>query len=287
MSNTNKWLEELQRFQDALYAEEKSGATIRKYIHDTEIFCKFAEEKNVPLTKELVVSYKEWLLERYAVSSANTMLISLNRFFAWLGRPELRVKTVRYQRELFCADKELTRAEYQRLLKTAERQKKERLRLVIETICTTGIRVSELRYITVEALTSGTARVTCKGKHRMVFLPKGLCRELKQYCAKRKIESGPVFVTKSGAALDRSNIWTDMKKLCTEACVAPEKVFPHNLRHLFARIFLTVEKDISKLADVLGHASLDTTRIYTISSGTAHRRRINRIAKVLLFETTL
>ena len=230
----------------------------------------------------MVLAYKEHILEQYVVSSANTMLVSLNGFFSWAGIPELRVKTVKQQRETFRKDKELTKAEYRRLLDTAQKQKKVWLKLVMETICATGIRVSELRHVTVEAVQRGAAKITCKGKHRQIFLPKKLCTKLKEYCRERKIKSGPVFVTKNGTALDRSNIWCAMKRLCQYCGVAEEKVFPHNLRHLFARIFLTIEKDITKLADILGHTSLNTTRLYTLSSGAEHRRRMNQLAKILL-----
>lgn len=271
---------QLQEFRRALYADEKSPATIRKYLYDMEVFFRYAQ--NQPVTKELVVAYKGHLLERYTVSSANTMLVSLNCFFAWAGVPELRVKTVKRQRDMFREDKELTKTEYLCLLDTAQRQKKYWLKLVMEAICATGIRVSELRHITVEATHCGTAKITCKGKHRQIFLPKKLCAKLKEYCRRRKIKSGPVFVTKNGTALDRSNIWTAMKKLCRDCNVAAGKVFPHNLRHLFARLFLTIEKDITKLADILGHASVDTTRLYTLASGAEHRRRINQLAKILL-----
>lgn len=273
-------LKPLEAFRTALYEDEKSPATIQKYLHDVEVFFKYTGGRAV--VKELVCAYKQWLLERYAVSSVNTMLVSLNRYFAWAGLSNLRIKTIKCQRDIFREDRELTKEEYQRLLDTAQRQKKFWLKLVMETICTTGIRVSELRYITVAAIQCGTARITCKGKHRQILLPQKLCARLLQYCARRNIKSGPIFVTKNGAALNRSNIWAAMKKLCLGSGVAAEKVFPHNLRHLFARMFLTIEKDISKLADVLGHASVDTTRIYTLSSGAEHRRRINQLAKVLL-----
>ena len=271
---------QLELFRAFLYEDEKSPATIRKYLHDVEAFFCYVQDR--PITKALVLTYKDWLLERYAVSSANTMLVSLNRFFAWADAAELRVKTVKRQRDIFRGDKELTKAEYQRLLETAQKQKKLWLKLVMETICSTGIRISELRHITVEAIQRGLAQITCKGKHRQILLPKKLCARLREYCRSRDIQSGPVFVTKNGSALDRSNIWSAMKKLCKDCGVAAEKVFPHNLRHLFARTFLSVEKDITKLADILGHASLNTTRIYTISSGAEHRRRMNQIANVLL-----
>ena len=269
-----------EQFQSYLFKDEKSPATIQKYLHDVEVFFNYAHGREIG--KELALSYKDWLLERYAVSSANTMLISLNRFFAWAGVPELRIKTVRCQRDIFREDKELTKEEYRRLLDTARKQKKFWLKLVMETICATGIRVSELRYITVSAIRCGTVRIICKGKHRQILLPQKLCMRLRRYCTDRNIKSGPVFVSKNGTALDRSNIWAAMKKLCRASGVAAEKVFPHNLRHLFARMFLTIEKDITKLADVLGHASLNTTRIYTASSGMEHRRRIDRLAKMLL-----
>ena len=272
--------QQLQRFRRALYADEKSPATIRKYLHDVEVFFRYVQDR--PVSKELALAYKAHLLGRYAVSSANTMLVSLNCFFAWIGAPELRVKTVKRQRDIFREDRELTKAEYLRLLETARKQKKIWLKLVMETICATGIRVSELRYITLEAVRRGTAKITCKGKHRQIFLSKRLCAALKEYCRQRNIKSGPVFVTKNGTALDRSNIWSAMKRLCRDCGVAAGKVFPHNLRHLFARLFLTIEKDITKLADILGHSSLNTTRLYTLSSGAEHRRRINQLAKILL-----
>lgn len=272
--------QQIKEFQIALYEDEKSPATIQKYLHDVEVFFEYAQKRRV--TKELVRLYKDWLLERYAVSSANTMLVSLNCFFDWAGIPELRIKTVKCQRDIFREDKELTKEEYKRLLDTAQRQKKFWLKLVMETICATGIRVSELHYITVIAVQRGMARIICKGKHRQILLPQKLCARLRRYCAIRGIKNGPVFVTKNGAALDRSNIWAAMKKLCRDSGVAAGKVFPHNLRHLFARMFLTIEKDICKLADILGHASLNTTRIYTLSSGAEHRKRINQLAKVLL-----
>ena len=280
MEETSLNHQQLQEFQCALYSDEKSSATIRKYRHDVEVFFQYAQGR--PVTKELVVSYKHYLLERYAVSSANTMLASLNRFFAWAGIPELRVKTVKCQRSIFSGEKELTKKEYLHLLNAAQKQKKFWLRLVMETICDTGIRVSELRHITVEAVRRGTAKITCKGKHRRVLLPQKLCTRLKTYCKGRKIASGPIFVTKNGTALDRSNIWSAMKKLCVECGMSAEKVFPHNLRHLFARTFLTIEKDITKLADILGHTNVNTTRLYTISGGAEHRRRLNQLANLLL-----
>ena len=200
---------QLELFQTFLYEDEKSSATIRKYLHDVEVFFRYTQDRSV--TKALVLAYKDWLLERYAVSSVNTMLVSLNRFFAWVGAAKLQVKTVKCQRDIFRGDKELTKAEYQRLLDTAQKQKKLWLKLVMETICSTGIRISELRHITVEAIQCGLAKITCKGKHRQILLPRKLCMRLREYCRSRDIQSGPVFVTKNGSALDRSNIWSAMK----------------------------------------------------------------------------
>ena len=214
--------------------------------------------------------------------SVNAMLAGLNGLFAFHGWHDLKVKTLKLQQQVYCPEeKELTKQEYARLCRTAERRKNQRLSLILQTICGTGIRVSELRYITVEAAKQGEAVVNCKAKTRTVFLVKALRQKLLRYAAEQGIESGMIFVTRTGKPIDRTNIWREMKSLCQEAGVNPEKVFPHNLRHLFARVFYGIEKDIAKLADILGHSSIDTTRIYIISTGTEHRRR-NRISSLLL-----
>jgi len=191
---------------------------------------------------------------------------------------DLRVKNLKIQKQVFAStDKELTKAEYDRLLQAAKQKKNERLYLLMQTICSTGIRVSEVRYVTVEAVARGIAGINCKGKCRQVFLPKQLCQILKQYIKDQKIKSGAVFVTKNGNPLDRSNIWSDMKKLCKAANVSEKKVFPHNLRHLFARTYYSLQKDIVRLADILGHSSVNTTRIYTMETGEMHRRQIQKL----------
>ena len=211
-------------------------------------------------------------------AGVNGAVAALNGLFGFLGMPECRLKAVRVQRKIFRDEaRELTEKEYRRLLAAAKGRKNERLLLVMEAICATGIRVSELRFFTVEAVREGRAEVVNKGKCRIVFLPGRLRKELLRYARERGIGSGPVFVTRGGRALDRSNIWSDMKALCREAGVEESKVFPHNLRHLFARTFYGLEKDIVRLADILGHSSIDTTRIYTMETGEAHRRQLERM----------
>ncbi len=210
------------------------------------------------------------------------MLSAVNRLLKFLGREDCRIRFLRAQRKTFREqNRELTRAEYQRFLDTAAEQGQERLGLLMETICATGIRVSELRFFTVEAVRLGRAEVSNKGKNRTVFLPEKLRKALLQYAQAQKIAAGPVFVTRNGKPLDRSNIWHDMKALCREAGVADSKVFPHNLRHLFARTYYALEKDIVRLADILGHSSINTTRIYTMESGAVHRRQLEKMRLVI------
>ena len=220
--------------------------------------------------------------ENYAVRSVNSALASLNSLFGFLGWGDLKVKSLKLQQQVYCPEeKELTKAEYARLCRTAERRHNERLGLILQTICGTGIRVSELQYITVEAAKRGEATVSCKSKTRSVFIVKELKQKLLRYAAKQHIESGMIFVTRTGKPLSRTNIWREMKSLCEEANVNPQKVFPHNLRHLFARVFYRLEKDIAKLADILGHSSINTTRIYIISTGLEHRRRMENMRLIL------
>ena len=248
--------------------------TVEKYLRDVVRFKDWAGER--PLSKSLVLEYKAYLVEGYAVSSVNSMLSSLNSWLEFLGHGECRVKTLKQQRSAFLDEaKELTKSEYRRLLSAA--YTKPRLFLLMQTICATGIRVSEHRFITVEAVRAGEAQVRLKGKCRRVLLPKKLCRSLLKYAKERKITSGSIFVTASGKPLDRCNIWAEMKKLCDTAGVSRAKVFPHNLRHLFARVYYSAEKDIVRLADILGHSSINTTRIYTMESGQIHRRQIERM----------
>ena len=271
---------EIAEFKNHLTLEERSAATIEKYIRDVSAFAVYAQEATI--TKETVIGYKKHLLERYAVRSVNAMLAGLNGFFAFHGWHDLKVKTLKLQQQVYCPEeKELTKQEYARLCRTAERRKNQRLSLILQTICGTGIRVSELRYITVEAAKQGEAVVNCKAKTRTVFLVKELRQKLLRHAAEQGIKSGMIFVTRTGKPIDRTNIWREMKSLCQEAGVNPEKVFPHNLRHLFARVFYGIEKDIAKLVDILGHSSIDTTRIYIISTGTEHRRRMENMHLVL------
>lgn len=264
------------KFKNYLIEEEKSKATLEKYIRDIETFYSWVGDKE--LNKVCVLNYKEYLTENYAVASVNSMLSSINSFFAYLEWYELRVKTIKVQKQIFASnEKELTKSEYERLLTAAKAKSNQRLYLLMQTICSTGIRVSELRFITVEAINRGRAEINCKGKRRYAFLPTELCKMLKNYVKEQKIKSGAVFVSKNGNPLDRSNIWSDMKKLCKEAGVSEKKVFPHNLRHLFARTYYTLQKDIVRLADILGHSSVNTTRIYTMETGEIHRKQIQRL----------
>ena len=269
-------LDLLESFKTYLTNEEKAPATISKYVRDIRLFLEWLQSAD--LDKSAVLAYKAYLMDRYAPASVNAAIASLNSFFGCCEWYELRVKSLKIQRQVFASqDKELTKKEYERLLKVAEARKKYRLSLLMQTICSTGIRVSEVRYVTVEAVTRGIAEINCKGKRRQVFLPKQLCQILKQYIKEQKIKSGVVFVTKNGNPLDRSNIWSDMKKLCKAANVSEKKVFPHNLRHLFARTYYSLQKDIVRLADILGHSSVNTTRIYTMETGEIHRRQIQKL----------
>ncbi len=270
----------IENFRKNLELQEKSTSTIEKYIRDVKAFSVYAE--NVAITKEKVIAYKKYLGNNYAVRSVNSMLASINSLFSFLGWHDLRVKSLKLQQQVFCPEeKELTKAEYARLCKTAERKHNERLNLILQTICGTGIRVSELQFITVEAVKNGEAIVNCKAKTRAVFIVKELKQKLLRYAAEQNIKSGMIFVTRTGKPISRTNIWREMKDLCEEANVNPKKVFPHNLRHLFARVFYGIEKDIAKLADILGHSSINTTRIYIISTGTEHRKKMENMHLII------
>ena len=272
-------IQAIKEYLADLAERECAAATIRKYSHDLNCLLEyFAGE---PLTKTALINWKEHLTKTYAPASVNSMLAAANGFLMFMGWRELMVKPLKIQKTLFAEEnRELSRAEYMRLVQAAETGKNERLSLVLQTICSTGIRISELKFITASAVKSGRAEVSNKGKLRIVFLPAKLCRLLKNYLQKQKRTTGPVFVTKTGNPLDRSNIWRDMKALCKSANVEPDKVFPHNLRHLFARTFYSIEKDISRLADILGHSNITTTRIYTMESGHIHIRQLNRMGLV-------
>lgn len=271
----------VQSFKKYLREEEKSANTIEKYLRDVRAFAEYLS--GAEITKETVIAYKNKLLaENYAVRSINSMLASLNSLFAFLGWSDCRVKSIKLQRQIYCPEeKELTKAEYMRLVNTAKQKGNERLNLILQTICGTGIRVSELQYITVEAVKCGEAIVSLKGKTRTIFIVRELQKKLLRYAAEQGISSGTIFITRTGRPLSRTNIWREMKGLCEQAGVSPQKVFPHNLRHLFARVFYGIEKDIAKLADILGHSSINTTRIYIISTGNEHRKRMENMRLIL------
>ena len=267
-------------FKEYLILEERSRATVEKYIRDAKAFLSFVN--SLEITKEAVIEYKKHLQETYAVRSVNSMLARINSLFVFLGWHELKVKSIKLQQQIYCPEeRELTKAEYTRLCRAAEKKHNERLNLILQTICGTGIRVSELKYITVEAVRQGEATVSCKAKTRSVFIVKELQKKLLRYAVEQNIKSGMIFITRTGKPLSRTNIWREMKALCNEAGVNPQKVFPHNLRHLFARVFYGIEKDIAKLADILGHSSINTTRIYIISTGTEHRRRMENMRLII------
>ncbi len=271
--------EQIKEFASYLCRDEKSTATQEKYLRDVQRFCVYTNGNEI--TKELVVAWKKQLIEDgYAVRSINSMLASINSLLDFLGLSNCKAKNIRTQRQTFCTeDKELTKAEYLRLL--AASKKNEQLNLVLQTICGTGIRVSELRYFTVEAIRQGEVTVDCKNKTRTILVPGKLKNILLNYAKRQGITTGTIFVTRTGKPLNRSNIWSAMKKLCKTADVKPSKVFPHNLRKLFARTFYGIEKDIAKLADILGHSSINTTRIYIMSTGIEHRRKIDRLGLVV------
>lgn len=267
-------------FETHLLDDEKSEATVSKYLHDLRYFADFVGRQVID--KALTVRYKALLSERFAATSANSMIAALNSFLRFAGWTELCVKQLRVQKQVYCPEeKELTKAEYRRLVETAASRGNERLCLILQTICGTGIRVSELSYITVEAVSRGEATVRCKGKTRTVFLVSALRKKLKHYARKQHLTHGPLFVTKRGSPINRSNIWREMKSLCAQANVNPDKVFPHNLRHLFARTFYGIEKDIAKLADILGHTSINTTRIYIVTTGAEHKRKLETLHLIL------
>ncbi len=267
-------------FRSFLINGEKSEATVSKYLHDVSSFVVFLGNREI--CKQAILDYKSQLGERYAVASANSMIAALNCFLRFCGWHDLCIKQFKMQRQVYCSEeKELTRAEYVRLLEAANTSHNERLNLIIQTICGTGIRVSELQYITVEALQKGETTVRCKGKNRRIFIVSELKKKLLRYAKGQQICTGTVFVTRGGKPVSRHYVWKEMKSLCEQADVSPSKVFPHNLRHLFARTFYRLEKDIAKLADILGHASINTTRIYIVTTGTEHKRKLEQMRLII------
>ena len=273
--------EQIDRYAAHLRREERSPGTVENYLRHARTFAAWLDGR--PVTRERAAEWKEHLLSKgCAPVTVNAMLAALNGLFRFLGWDDCRVKFLKLQRRLFRAtERELTRAEYDRLLSAARTRGRERLALLMETICATGIRVSEVRYLTVEAARRGRAEIALKGKIRTILIPAKLCRKLLQYARKQNTASGEIFLTRGGKGLSRKQIWAEMKALCQRARVRPTKVFPHNLRHLFARTFYRVCRDVAKLADVLGHSSIKTTRIYLISTGAEHARTLDRLRLIL------
>lgn len=268
----------LKGFEAWLREKEKSKRTVGKYIKDVSDFVRFTEAE---ITRERILEYKEHLCGKYKAASVNSKIAAVNNYLSFIGQDKLKMRSVRVQRNVFSANERfLTKNEYKRLLDAA--RKKERLYLLIQTICSTGIRISELQFVNIEAAKAGFASVSMKGKTRVIFIPKKLCRLLLNYAKKRGVEEGCIFTTRSGRAVDRSNVWREMKSLCEAAGVEKSKVFPHNLRHLFAREFYKAEKDIVHLADILGHSSVETTRIYTMETCEEQRRKIERLGLLLI-----
>ena len=271
---------QLRQFAAQLKSGERSLGTLEKYLRDVRAFAVWLDGRE--LTGENAAKWREHLVKTgYAPVTVNSMLSAVNSFFKSLGREDCRIKFLRVQRRIFREQsRELTKAEYQRLLNTAQSCGQERLGLLMETICSTGIRVSELRYITIEAARWGRADISLKGKIRTILLPSKLCRKLLKYAKREKIASGEIFLTRNGKSLSRRQIWREMKDLCKKAGVESSKVFPHNLRHLFAVSFYKACKDIVKLADILGHSSIDTTRIYLVATGAEHARQLERLGLI-------
>ena len=265
-----------ENFKTYLYDGEHSANTVEKYLRDIRAFAKRTGAKN--LQKSDLLEYKKALCEKYSPQSVNSMISSLNAFFTFAGWYDLKIKTLKIQRRIFAdKSKELTKSEYEKLLTSAKNGKNERLYYLMQTIASTGLRVSEIKYVTVEAVKNGEAVIKCKGKIRQIFMPKKLCKMLKGYIKSKNIKSGAVFVSRNGRPLDRSNIWKMLKTLCESANVDKSKVFPHNVRHLFARTFYSLQKDIVRLADILGHSSINTTRIYTMETGEIHRKQLQKL----------
>ena len=272
----------IEDYLRCLAEDERGAATIDKYRRDLLRFYEFLPPDKA-VDKAVVLSWKEQLVARkYASSSVNVMLASVNGLLTFAGHSEWRAKFLKRQRAAFCDERrELRRAEYEKLVATARREKKTRLTLMMETICSTGIRVSELAFVTVEAVRAGRAELMLKGKCRRILFPAALVRKLSRYAAERRIARGPIFTDKTGSPVSRHRVWYEMKKLGARAGVAASKVFPHNLRHLFARTYYALERDLSKLADLLGHSSVETTRLYIITAGVEHLRQLDKMKLVM------
>lgn len=280
MNEYNLTPDRIAGFRRYLIGEERARTTIEKYLRDIRSFAAWLDGKAV--TRECVAAWKEWLLEEQrSPSTVNAALSALNGLFRFLGWESYRAKFLKIQRRLFRDPaRELTRSDYDKLISAARNLDRKRLALLMETICATGIRVSEVQYITIDAIRKGRTEIHLKGKIRTILIPTKLRRKLLKYAQKQKIVSGEIFITGNGTALSRRQIWAEMKRLCVYAGVAPSKVFPHNLRHLFATAYYGAYKDIAKLADVLGHSSIETTRIYLLSSGAEHQKQLDRLGLV-------
>ena len=270
----------IMAFEKHLKDDEKSENTVAKYLHDLYYFLNFTQGK--PIEKAMMLEYKALLGEQYALTSANSMIAAVNAFLRFMGWMDCCIKQFKVQKKAFCSEEnELTKAEYIRLVNTAKEEGNERLNLLLQTICGTGIRVSELQFITVEAVRKGEAVVSCKNKTRTVFIVRELQKKILSYIKAKGITTGCIFITKTGKPMSRCNIWREMKALCDQSGVSPDKVFPHNLRHLFARTFYGIEKDIAKLADILGHSNINTTRIYIITTGAEHKRKMENMRLII------
>ncbi len=273
----------VQGYCQWLTQNERSAATVEKYRYYLQMLQKFLkEQKKEAVTKESILLWKEQLRSRMAPSTINGALSAANGLFHYAGWEECTARLIRVKRQTFCRkQQELLRTEYERLIRAARGTGNERMELLIQTVCSTGIRISELAFVTVEALRDRCAEVDCKGRIRRIFLTEELCRRLEAYCRKRGIQTGGIFVTRTGRPMDRSNIWREMKQLAEQAGVDREKVFPHNLRHLFARVYYSREKDLLRLSDILGHSNINTTRIYTMESGEIHRRQLEELGLLI------
>lgn len=267
------------KYQLYLQEQERSNSTINNYIREIKALQFFADCD--PINKAKLMAYKAMLSEKYAPTTVNVTIAAINNFLKFLGRQDLSIKPLKIQRNIFsAAEKELSKDDYNKLIRAAQLNGDERLCLAIQTICATGIRVSELQYITTNAITEGKTTISCKGKNRVILIPAKLCKLLKKYVINHNIVSGAIFITASGKPLDRSNLWKKMKQLCDIAGVSQAKVYPHNLRHLFARTYYSQQKDITRLADILGHSSINTTRIYTAETGVVHARQLEHLGLV-------
>jgi len=267
--------ENLKKYEVYLRQEEKCRATIEKYLRDIRHLSYFLSDRE-SIDKDVMITYKNYLIKKYAVNSANSMLIAANNYLEFTGKPHCKVKLFKKQRIIYCSeDQELTKSEYMQLLEVSDKEETRRIHLILQTLCATGIRIGELQFFTVEAVKKRKIEVYNKGKSRIIFIPRELCVKLQKYAESREIKDGCIFITRNNLPVNRSNIWAEMKKLCNEAGIDSRKVYPHNLRHLFARTYYKIEKDVIKLADILGHNSIETTRMYTMSTGKEHEEQIS------------